>query len=119
MIKIAVVGSREYKDLAQVTENLFLLQEHLKGRFKVITGGARGVDQTAMQWCASNKTEVEVIAPRDPNNKLDYLFRNVEILTKADIILIFWDGKSRGTKFVLDYARHRNKGIRLFMQEGR
>lgn len=30
------------------------------------------------------------------------LKRNITIIENADLVLAFWDGKSRGTKFVID-----------------
>ena len=30
--------------------------------------------------------------------------RNLQIVDNCDYLLAFWDGKSRGTKFAIDYA---------------
>ena len=63
-----------------------------------------------------NFVPFEIIRPINPANKLDYLFRNIEIITKADRIIAFWDGKSKGTKFVIDYAKARNKDIEIIKE---
>jgi len=33
------------------------------------------------------------------------LKRNIEIIEYGDLVLAFWDGKSRGTKFVIDSCK--------------
>ena len=42
------------------------------------------------------------------------LVRNKEIVDLCDIALIFWNGQSRGTKFVIDYCEKTGKKYKLF-----
>ena len=37
-------------------------------------------------------------------------------LEDADMVLAFWDGKSRGTKFVIDNCKKINKPIRIITE---
>ncbi len=114
MLEIAIVGSRNFKPLNMVDEIMDKISDKIPPRFmKIITGGAPGVDKKAETWCIGKGISCEVIRPIDASNKLDYLFRNVEILTKADYIIAFWDGKSRGTKFVIDYCQARDKSLEI------
>jgi len=114
-MKIAIVGSREIKQMDLVEETLYAKINYLD--VEIITGGARGVDKFAEYFAKRIKRPCEVIRPINPANKLDYLFRNVEIITKADKIIAFWDGNSRGTKFVIDYAKARGKDIEVIKSE--
>lgn len=41
--------------------------------------------------------------------------RNLLIINYADLVLAFWDGKSRGTKFVIDECKKQSKPIKIFM----
>jgi len=108
MINIAVVGSRNYPRMCEVKEYLNSLIYHLPDRsVNIITGGAVGVDKEAENWALKKGVCFEVIRPVDPKDKFSYLLRNVEIITKADYIVIFWDGISKGTKFVIDYCNQR------------
>jgi len=112
---IAIIGSRNFKDKASVDS---VLSKELTSIFNtVITGGAPGVDTWVIDFCKKNCTLCEIIRPIDPKNKRDYLFRNVEIITKADKILAFWDGESKGTKFGIDYAKARKKDITIYKPE--
>ena len=111
MVKIAIIGSREFTNMELVSETLFQKLHHLD--VEVITGGARGIDKYAEEYCKRKGIPCEVIKPINPKDKLSYLFRNIEIITKADRILAFWDGKSKGTKFVIDYSKARKKNLDL------
>lgn len=42
------------------------------------------------------------------------IVRNKVIVDKADAILIFWDGLSKGTKSVIDYAKKQGKLICIY-----
>jgi len=121
-MKIGITGSRDFLRLQKVDEKL---DEVLKwytdkepksdSDFEpliIITGGARGVDQQAMAWCLRHReVEQRTIRPINTFNNVNYLFRNVEIVTMSDHIFAFWNGKSRGTKFTMDYATARGKKV--------
>ena len=107
-MKLAIIGSREYEPKSNVIE--FLNSVHDE-ELEVITGGAPGVDTWAEEWCEENNVPCEVIRPIDTKIKINYLYRNIEIITKADRIIAFWDGKSKGTQFTVTYAATRGKDV--------
>ncbi len=113
-MKIAIIGSRNleedwiYSKLASIFEDV---SDDL-----IISGGAKGVDSCVEYYCVRFGISLHIIKPINPANKLDYLFRNVEIITLADKIYALWDGKSKGTKFVIDYAKARGKQIEVIMK---
>ena len=51
------------------------------------------------------------------NNLEKYLpiKRNNEIIEYADIVYAFWDGKSRGTKYVIENCKKNGKQVRIFL----
>ena len=109
-MKIAIIGSREGFTEGFVWPKLNrFYNRDIPNTF--ITGGATGIDTMAETYAKTLNIPIEIIRPINPANKLDYLFRNIEIITKADLVVAFWDGKSKGTKFVIDYAKARNKEV--------
>ena len=116
-MKIAIIGSRNFKNLEKIGERLGELQVvyGVLG-FTVISGGALGVDQEVEELCKANNIQIETIHPVHPSIKAHYLYRNIEILTKADKIIAFWDGVSRGTKFTIDYAKARGKSVEVIRE---
>ena len=119
-MNIAVIGSREGFTKEQIEHEMLI--EFDLDEDRLITGGARGVDLIAEEIVKNNDDWAKaawVIKPINPANKMDYLFRNIEIITIADKILAFWDGSSRGTKFVIDYAKARGKKIKVFKRDSK
>jgi len=119
-MKIAIIGSRDLKDEWVLPKLNFLMEYYYKYyKYKeikellIISGGAKGVDTCVKNYCDSWKIPLKIIRPINPSNKLDYLFRNVEIITLADKIIVLWDKKSKGSKFVIDYAKARNKDVEI------
>ena len=43
------------------------------------------------------------------------IVRNQQIVDYADHILVFWDGQSRGTASVIEYAKKSKKEYRLIL----
>lgn len=95
-MRVAVIGSRgiTVSDL---------------GRFlpanttEIISGGAKGVDTSAKEYALSHGIKLTEFLPEYTlYGRAAPLKRNITIIENADIVLAFWDGKSRGTKFVID-----------------
>ena len=114
-IRIAIVGSRDFKD-AEVIRKTLDSFTYLNHEVEIITGGARGVDNIVETFCKQIGLPCKIIRPINPANKLDYLYRNVEIITLADKVIVFWDRKSRGSKFVIDYAKARGKDLEIIFE---
>jgi hypothetical protein len=96
-MRIAVVGSREYGRLDQVT---FFLDHMLKlnPAITIVSGGADGVDKAAEEWAKAHNIECKVF-PADWENDGDKagIKRNALIIENSDSALVFWDGESAGT----------------------
>jgi len=43
------------------------------------------------------------------------LKRNITIIAHAELVLAFWDGKSRGTKFVIDNCKKVGVPVKVFL----
>lgn len=43
------------------------------------------------------------------------LRRNISIIEYSDLVLAFWDGRSRGTKFLIDNCKKMGIPIRIFI----
>lgn len=110
-MKIAIIGSRDLEEDWVTKRVINILSSN--ANVEVISGGARGVDTWVKECCETMSIPIKIIKPINPSNKLDYLFRNVEIITLADKIIALWDGKSKGTKFVIDYATSRGKEVEV------
>ena len=108
-MKVAVIGSR---NLAVKNLEKFLPE----GTTEIVSGGARGIDSCAKNYANTNGIPLKEFLPNyDEFGRSAPLLRNLEIIDYADIVLAFWDGKSRGTKFVIDKCRAKGKPVSIFV----
>src|SRR5262245_11253362 len=110
-MRVAVVGSRDYPDLEAVRAYV----RAQPADTVIISGGARGVDQVAVDTARRLQLAYEVY-PADWTRygKRAGFLRNITIVDNADAVVAFWDGVSRGTKHTIDYANERRKLARVF-----
>lgn len=104
MYKVAIIGSREFKNKALLDAKMKEIQ--IKYPIQtIISGGAKGADTLAVQWANKNDIETVVYYPDFKKHKRAYHFRNRQIVHHADIIVAFWNARSTGTRYTLNYAR--------------
>ena len=101
-MKVAVIGSRGL----QVDH----LEDYLpEGVTEIVSGGARGVDTCTRNYALRHGLKLTEFLPEYGRfGRGAPLLRNITIIENADRILAFWDGKSKGTKFVIDCCEKRN-----------
>ena len=103
-MNIAFTGSRGITELNQDMKDAL---DKIGPGDCIIHGGARGADTLVEDYALARGISVKQIRPVNPAIKAHYLYRNIEILCQSDQVLVFWDGASRGTRFVHDYAKSR------------
>lgn len=77
---------------------------------------ARGADSLAHNFAVQNNMEVHCF-PADWNKygKAAGMIRNKQMGNFADTLLVFWDGKSKGTKHMIDYMESLRKPMHIVM----
>ncbi len=100
-MRVAVIGSRNLS-----IENLGdYLPEEVS---EIVSGGARGVDISARKYAQTHGIKLtEFLPDYEKYGRSAPLKRNIKIIENSDLTLAFWDGKSRGTKFVIDNCKKR------------
>lgn len=95
-MKLAIIGSRNL-----VVENL---EKYLPNQpDEIVSGGAAGIDTCARELAESCGIPLKEFLPQyERYGKSAPLKRNDEIIAYADMVLAFWDGRSRGTQYVID-----------------
>lgn len=110
-MKVAVIGSRDL-----IIQNL---QDYLpKECSEIVSGGAMGIDSCARQYAQEHNLKLtEFLPDYETYGRRAPLLRNLEIIDYADVVLAFWDGVSKGTKFVIDNCKKKNVPIRIFIKK--
>ena len=108
-MKVAVIGSRglSVSDLGRY------LPENTT---EIVSGGAKGVDTSAREYALSHGIKLTEFLPEYTRfGRSAPLKRNITIIEYSDIVIAFWDGKSRGTKFVIDNCRKLGVEVRVYV----
>ncbi len=83
---------------------------------KIISGGANGIDRSARDYAYKNHILIEEILPAyDLYGKKAPLVRNDIIINRCNAMFVFWDGKSRGTAYVIKECKKRNVFCRVYL----
>lgn len=110
-MKVAVIGSRGLS----VTDLGRYLPENTT---EIVSGGAKGVDTSAREYALSHDIKLTEFLPEYTRfGRSAPLKRNITIIEYADIVLAFWDGKSRGTKFVIDNCLRLGVEVRVYIMD--
>ncbi len=106
-MKVAVIGSRNIT-------NIHLSNYLEKEVTEIVSGGAKGVDTSAKKYAEMKGIKLTEFLPEyEKYGRIAPLKRNIEIINYSDKVIAFWDGKSRGTKFVIDNCKKLNKPITI------
>ena len=111
-MRFLVCGSRDYAKLEYVDAFIDSLQDN----DEVIVGDARGVDRRVLDYLVANLDIQVRCFPADwkIHGNRGGLVRNLEMLDcMPHLIVVFWDGESRGSKFMIDTALKRHLNLRV------
>ena len=91
--KIGVIGSRTFNNYQQLESTLLKLIP-----FVLVSGGAQGADRLAERFADEYKLPKPIV--HYPEKKYGFpaalFMRNTKIVEDSDLIIAFWDGKSKG-----------------------
>lgn len=109
--KLAVAGSRDFGHEDRVKTEIKYIIENTQIN-TIVSGGARGID-TYGEEVANEKKMQKIIhlAEWDKLGRSAGFVRNKNIVQDADAILIYWDGKSVGTKHTVGLAKESKKPL--------
>ena len=107
-MKIAVVGSRGITELD--------LAPYLSDCDEIVSGGAKGVDACAAEYARTKGiTLTEFLPEYTRYGKGAPMIRNRNIVDYADKVVAFWDGSSKGTLSVIQYAKKEGKPCKIIL----
>lgn len=115
-MKVIIAGSREGFELADVFEAMEDCEFDVS---EVVSGTARGVDRLGEAWANANQIPIKRFpANWDGHGKSAGYVRNAQMAEYADALVALWDGKSKGTKHMIDLANGRDIPVYiLYLQE--
>lgn len=109
-MKIAIIGSRNL-----TAENF---GEYLPPECtEIVSGGAKGIDSCAADYARANGlTLTEFLPDYKKYGRGAPLVRNKQIVDYADLVIAFWNGESKGTRFTVNYAQKQGKPVKIVIK---
>jgi len=113
-MKLIIAGSRnfnDYKKLCKICDHLLQNQANIE----IVSGAARGTDQLGEKYASEKGYPIKQFpANWNKYGKAAGPKRNLQMANYADALIAFWDGKSRGTKNMIELANKRKLNVLIF-----
>ncbi|HEY9169418.1 MAG TPA: DUF2493 domain-containing protein [Lutibacter sp.] len=113
MIKVIIAGGRNFDDFDKLRQ---VCDEFLKDQNKVeiVSGAYKGADALGERYAAERNHQIKQF-PADWRRygKSAGLKRNTEMAAYADALIAFWDGKSKGTKNMIELATQAGLNVKI------
>lgn len=117
MIKrVVVAGCRDFNDYDVAKEFIDRCICEKRKEFDIVfvSGGCRGADMLGERYAKENGMAIERYpADWDTYGKAAGPIRNRQMAQVCDYVICFWDGKSPGTRTMIQYAKEFEKPVKV------
>jgi hypothetical protein len=114
-MRVIIAGSRSFGDYPKLNRKLSSILKNQKN-ITIISGTANGADRLGERYADENHHKLEKYpAMWDLFGKKAGFMRNEEMVKGSDACVVFWDGKSKGTKHMIDIAKNYKLKLRIIM----
>lgn len=109
-MRVGVIGSRDIGDFS-----VQKIISHLPANCStVVSGNARGIDRIAKQAAEILNCEYKEFLPDyEKFGKSAPLVRNLSIVRESDMVIAFWDMRSRGTAHAINLCIENNVPFKI------
>jgi len=112
-LRVIIAGGRDIHDYNLVKEAIAECQFPIA---TVVSGGAKGVDAMGEQYAEEMNLKLNIYpADWETHGRAAGPIRNRKMAENADALIAIWDGKSRGTKNMIETAQ--KKGLLVYVKE--
>jgi len=116
--KIIVCGSRDFADESVVNDVLTIETCRIDDDVEIVSGGAKGADTFAANFAKENGYPLKEFLPEWNNyGRGAGPYRNKQMIdycSDGDMVIAFWDGKSKGTKSTIDFAKEKGLVTKVY-----
>lgn len=116
VIRIGVIGSRNFSDYSLFCEKLEYLTHNIKEDIIYISGACKsGADKMIANYCLENNKQLIEYPPNyiKYSGKHALFKRNDEIVANCDYLISYWDGISRGASYTHNKAIKRGINVKV------
>ena len=107
--RIIIAGTRTFDNYDLLNKTIIKYCKanllHSNG-IEIVCGGAKGADELGKQFAENHKTAIKIFpADWDTHGKAAGPIRNKQMALYSSVLIAFWDGKSKGTKNMIELAK--------------
>jgi hypothetical protein len=114
-MKTIIAGGREFGDYGFLCDCMNTLRFEVH---EIVSGKARGADTLGERWATETYCPIkEFPADWDKHGKAAGPIRNSEMANYAEALVAFWDGKSKGTKNMIETAAKKGLYVKVFFYD--
>lgn len=114
MFRVIVAGGRDFNNYSGLAASLDYLLKNINDEIQIVCGMARGADRLGERYAKENGYKVIYLpADWDSDGKSAGFKRNIKMAEIADALVAFWDGKSTGTKHMIETAKSKGLDVRV------
>jgi hypothetical protein len=116
-MKLCICGSRNLKEDFDLEYLHSIITTRFTNITEIISGGAKGADKIGEAYAAQYKIKLSKFLPNYSKYpaKVAPLRRNETMAYECDYILCLWNGTSRGSKYMCDFARKLGKQVEIII----
>lgn len=113
-MRLIIAGSRTYNNYTFFVEKMEFFMKDVKEEVVLLCGEAKGVDTMGRMYALEAGWEILSFKPQwDLLGKAAGPLRNKEMAEQATHCICFWDGVSRGTASMIEFAKQYNLKLRV------
>lgn len=114
MFRVIIAGGRDFSDYQLLRKKMDILLSEVADEIVIVCGMARGADRLGEQYAKAKDFRIDYYpANWGKYGKRAGYIRNEQMAQNADALVAFWDGKSRGTKHMIETAQKSGLKIRV------
>lgn len=116
-MKIIVAGGRDFNNRSVMFP---ILSKHINNmNDTIISGDARGADALGAEWATHFQIPIQHFPAKwDEYGKVAGYIRNAEMAEHGDMLIAFWDGKSKGTMNMIKAIKLYKKPYYVYNYKG-
>lgn len=104
-MKVIIAGARTFNDYELLCEKVSRTLRNQE-KVEIVSGTANGADKLGEKFAKEfNHDLIQFPADWDKYGKSAGYKRNEEMAKYSDALIAFWDGKSKGTKSMIELAK--------------
>lgn len=115
-ISLIIAGTRDFDNYGLLVQEVDKLINQFSNKFEIVSGCARGADKLGERY-AKEKGIPVIRFPAEWNRYglQAGILRNEEMAKYADMCIVFWDNKSKGTKNMISNAYKYNLPLKVVL----